>query len=123
MAQVSGAKYRSQKAILHEYVRKKVIGEVYPAITLRAGGSVEGVIYYDVSSVSFERLDKFEGSLYLRTGVSPLCESGICVAAETYVIAATAVHQLSMEDWSYERFQSKAKMLFQHDYPGYDKLT
>ncbi|MCW8851347.1 MAG: gamma-glutamylcyclotransferase [Gammaproteobacteria bacterium] len=123
MAQVSGAKHRSQKAVLQEHVRKTVIGEVYPAIIMREGCSVEGAIYYDVSSVSFERLDKFEGSLYLRAEVPVICDDGVSVAAETYVITASAVHQLSAEDWSYDRFLSKDKVLFQGAYPGYDELV
>jgi len=123
MAQVSGAKHRSQKAVLHDYVRKTVIGEVYPAIILREGCLVEGTLYYDVSSVSFERLDKFEGSLYLRTDVPVICDDGESVVAETYVITESALHQLSAEDWSFDRFLSKDKMFFQSGYPGYDDLS
>lgn len=123
MAQVSGAKHRSQKAVLQEHVRKTVIGEVYPAIIMREGCSVEGTIYYDVSLVSFERLDTFEGSLYLRTEVPVICDNGVSVAAETYVITASAVPQLSKEDWSYDRFLSKDKVFFRGGYSGYDELV
>ena len=80
-------------------------------------------IYYDVSSVSFERLDKFEGSLYLRTEVPVICDDGESVAAETYVITESALHQLSTEDWSFDRFLSKDKVFFQGGYPGYDDLS
>jgi gamma-glutamylcyclotransferase (GGCT)/AIG2-like uncharacterized protein YtfP len=123
MAQVSGAEHRSQRAVLHGYVRKTVIGEVYPAIILREGCSVEGTIYYDVSSVSFERLDNFEGALYLRTDVPVICDDGESVVAETYVITESALHQLSTEDWSFDRFLSKDKVFFQGGYPGYDDLS
>jgi len=123
MAQVSGAEHRSRKAVLHDYVRKTVIGEVYPAIILRAGCSVEGTIYFDVSSVSFECLDKFEGSLYLRAEVPVICDDGERVVAETYVITESALHQLSTEDWSFDRFLSKDKVFFQGGYPGYDDLS
>lgn len=123
MAQVSGAIPLSRKAVLHEYVRKSVIGEVYPAIIMREGGSVAGTVYYDVSSASFQRLDKFEGSLYLRAEVPVICDDGESVAAETYVITESAVHQLSVEDWSCDRFLSKHKMFFQEGYTGYDELV
>ena len=76
MAKVSGA-------VLHDSARKVVFSEVYPALVLREGCSVEGTIYYDVSSVSFERLDRFEGSLYLRTDVPVICDDGESVVAET----------------------------------------
>lgn len=91
MAQVSGVKHWSQKAVLHEYIRKTVIGEVYPAIIMQEGGSA-------------------------------VCEGGVNVAAEAYVVTASAVHQLSTEDWSYERFLEKDKWFFQGDYSGYGKL-
>ena len=74
---------------------------------MREGYSVEGAIYYDVSPVSFERLDKFEGYLYLRAEVPVICDDGVSVAAETYVITVAAVYQLSTEDWSYDRFLSR----------------
>ena len=83
MAQVSGAVHRSQSAVLHDSARKAVFGEVYPALVLREGCSVEGTKYYDVSSVSFQRLDRFEGSLYLRTDIPVICDDGESVAAET----------------------------------------
>ena len=123
MAQVSGAEHRSRRSVLHDYVRKTVIGEVYPAIIRREGSSVEGTVYYDVSSESFERLDRFEGSLYQRAEVPVICDDGESVAAETYVITESAVHQLSEEDWSYDRFLSKDRMLFLAAYPGYDELA
>ena len=84
---------------------------------------VEGTIYFDVSLVSFERLDKFEGYLYLRTDVPVICDDGESVVAETYVITESALHQLSTEDWSFDRFLSKDKMFFQSGYPGYDDLS
>ena len=76
MAQVSGAEHQSRQAVLHDYVRKAVIGEVYPAIIRREGCSVEGSVYYDISSESFYRLDKFEGSLYQRAEVTVICDDG-----------------------------------------------
>lgn len=122
MAQVSGVLCRSEKAILHQFVRKTVRGEVYPAIIMQQGSSVDGVVYFDVSAAAYERLDKFEGSLYVRTETAVICDSGECVKAHAYVIKAGHGHQLSDADWSYEKFRANHKRLFQGAYSGYDKL-
>jgi len=122
MAQVSGSTCRSRKATLHQFVRKTVRGEVYPAIIMQQGSSVYGIVYFDVSAAAFERLDKFEGSLYVRTEIAVTCDNGECAKAHTYVIKAGHAHQLSDADWSYEKFQANHKHLFQGAYSGYDKL-
>ena len=73
MAQVSIATYRSQKVTLHEYVLKAVFGEAYHAIIKQSGGSVDGIVYFSVSSEAFDRLDKFEGPLYMRAEAVVAC--------------------------------------------------
>lgn len=122
MTQVSGATYRPQKATLLHYVRKTVSGEVYPGIIRQDGGSVDGIVYFDVSLESFDRLDKFEGSLYVRTEVETICDDGEHVDTDTYIITSDFAHQLSDDDWSYENFLKNHKQLFQGGYHGYDEL-
>lgn len=122
MARVTGVKGRSKKATLSGYVRRKIRGEVYPAITLQAGGFVDGLIYYDLTAAAFDRLDRFEGSLYARTQVAVACEDGQNATAQTYVITAGWTHRLCQGDWSYEEFQQKQKQLFLSSYRAYDHL-
>ncbi|MDD3814374.1 MAG: gamma-glutamylcyclotransferase [Desulfocapsaceae bacterium] len=123
MTQVSGATYRSQKATLLHYVRKTVRGEVYPAIIKQSRGSVEGIVYFDVSLESFDRLDTFEGPLYVRTEVETISNDGERVSTFTYVLTANSAHKLSEDDWNYENFIMNHKQLFQSGYHGYDELT
>lgn len=122
MAQVSGSTCRSRKATLHQFVRKTVRGEVYPAITMQQGSSVDGVVYFNVSTAAVERLDKFEGFLYERTETAVICDDGKCVEIHTYIIRTGYAHQLSDIDWSYEKFLSNDKQLFQGAYSGYGTL-
>jgi len=122
MTQVSGATYRSQKATLSQYVRKTVWGEIYPAILKRNGGLVDGVVYFDLSPEAFDRLDKFEGPLYVKKKVMVTCESGESVGTYTYVISPDFIHQLSDDDWSYEDFLANDKQLFQSSYQGYHEV-
>lgn len=113
MNRVSGASHRSRKASLSHYVRKRVRGEAYPAIIRNPADSVDGVIYYHVSSEAFDRLDRYEGSLYTRRQVIVVCGNGYRVAAQTYVVKPRAAHLLSEEDWSYEHFLRHDKPFFQ----------
>jgi gamma-glutamylcyclotransferase (GGCT)/AIG2-like uncharacterized protein YtfP len=121
MTQVSGAPHRYCNAKLHHYVRKMVRGEVYPAIIKQEGGSVDGIIYCNVSSTALNRLDRFEGDFYVRTGVETICDDGEHVRAQTYVITADSAHHLSNEDWSYDNFITNHKQRFQTGYKGYDE--
>lgn len=122
MSQVSGATYLSQKATLLHYVRKTMCGEVYPAIIKQSGGSVDGIVYFNVSLEAFDRLDKFEGPLYVRAEVETICKKGERVSTYTYVLTANSAHKLSDDDWNYENFITNHKQLFQNGYHGYDEL-
>lgn len=119
MAQVTGAEYRSEKATLPQYVRKTVWGEVYPAIIKRSGSSVDGVVYFDITPEIFDRLDNFEGPLYVRKKVVVTCDNDESVGTYTYVISPDFIHQLSDDDWSFEDFLANDKQLFQDGYRGY----
>lgn len=122
MTQVSGTTHRSQKATLLQYVRKRVSGEVYPAIIKQNDGSVDGIVYFNVSSEELDRLDKFEGPFYERTEVVAVNDDGESISTHAYVIAADSAHQLSNDNWSYEHFLMNHKQLFQGDYHGYNEL-
>lgn len=122
MEQVSGGSYRSQKATLFQYIRKTVWGEVYPAIIKRSGSSVDGVVYFDLTPEAFNRLDRFEGPLFVRKKVVATCENGEEVSTYTYVISPDSAHQLSDDDWSFEDFISNDRKLFLSGYQGYRDL-
>lgn len=122
MTEVSGARHRSRKATLQQYVRKTVQGQVYPAIINQSGSSVDGIVYFNVSPKAFARLDLFEGSLYDRIEAVAICDDGEYVDVFTYVITANAAGQLSDDDWNYENFMRYHKKLFQGAYQGYDEL-
>lgn len=122
MTQVTGALFRSQKATLPHYVRKRVSGEVYPGIIRQQGGTVAGIVYFNISLEALDRLDTFEGSLYVRTEAETISDNGEQVRVHTYVITGAAAPLLSDEDWSYENFIAKHKHLFQGGFRGYDAL-
>lgn len=112
IARVSGARFRGEPATLHGYARKRLAGEVYPAIFRHAGSLVGGVVYFDVSLEAFARLDRFEGSTYLRVEASAQRANEGHVLAQAYVIAPEYVSQLTDEDWSYSAFAERAREQF-----------
>ena len=72
MKNVVKAEYKSVKALLRGYIRKKVKGQVYPGITECANSVIEGVLWLDVKEEGVQKLDYFEseGKMYLRKKVS-----------------------------------------------------
>ena len=122
MAAVSRGRYRHAPAVLNNYVRKAVRGEVFPAIALCDGGSVDGMVYFGLTQDAFARLDRFEGSLYQRTAVLVTCHGGKSVEAQTYVIARQFTHRLSEQNWDYQEFRTHNKDRFQVGYQGYRVL-
>ena len=86
MGRVTGSAYQSQEATLQEYSRRTVRGEVYPAIIKQSGCCVDGVVYFNISLLDIDRLDKFEGSLYERIEVEVIFNNGERVSSHTYVI-------------------------------------
>ena len=64
--------YRSLRGTVRGFERRRISGEVYPALVRGAPESaVEGVLYLDVSAADVAALDRFEGEPYARveTGV------------------------------------------------------
>lgn len=113
MARVCGISCRSRKATLAGFTRKRVSGEVYPAIVKKAGDSVEGIVYYNLPGAAFDRLDRFEGSLYVRTRVMiAVFGEDHPVPAESYLIRPVYAYRLSSEDWNLENFLRNDKHLF-----------
>ena len=123
MGRVTGSVcHQSQEATLQEYSRRTVCGEVYPAIIKQSGCSVDGIVYFNISLVDIERLDKFEGSLYERIEVEIILNNGERAGSHTYVISTKSAHQLSNDSWCYDNFLAKHKNQFQNGYYGYDEL-
>jgi len=122
MSRICGEARSGITAFLNDYIRRKVKGEMFPGIAARQGGQVEGLLYPDLPSHAFERLDRFEGALYVRSPVTVICGDGRPVAAQAYVLADGLADRLSDEEWDFQRFLEKDKEAFLSGYPGYGRL-
>lgn len=122
MFRVAGGGFGFKSAVLNDYVRRTVRGEVYPGIVARKGESVQGVVYFGLTAAAVDRLDRFEGNLYRRSGVVVNAGHGAAIEAQAYIIENRFVYRLSESEWHFEAFQKHAKNRFQTSYAGYKDL-
>jgi len=109
--QVTGVSSHGDSAELHGYSRFSVIGESYPAIVPCDNGTVQGILYDDLSDDSIRKLDLFEGEEYLRVEGSVLVGNSI-KKAWLYEFIQDFVHCISSEPWCFEHFVVHEKESF-----------
>ena len=122
MEEVSGIKPDMVKASLIGYTRQTVRGEHYPAIKPEEQNDVQGIVYMDLPIEAWERLDRFEGELYVRTQVQAITNHNSIIHADTYVIHPAHQNCLSEEIWDYEKFLLGGKSHFLNLYRGFSEL-
>ena len=118
---VTSRKFRFIDATLKDYARFTVKGESYPGIIPATDANTEGIIYFDVDDLSLDRLDEFEGDLYLRAPVRVETEKEDILDAETYVIKPKYRHCLSSKEWDVKEFAQKHLASFLETYSGFQK--
>ena len=95
LSAVTGLSLTAEPATLDGYVRRGVIGEIFPAIVEGdRHDRVAGALYVGLDDRAWGRLDRFEGDLYERRLVRIATRD-----AFTYVLASTWRHRLAAEPW------------------------
>jgi len=122
MHDVSGYDVPGIGGVLNDYRRLVVRGEHYPGLLPVHGAAVEGVVYWDVPMSAWERLDRFEGEMYLRQSVDVALKHGGIVQADAYVVRPEFRHRLEDSDWDFGEFLRIGKVRFQRHYQGYQAL-
>jgi gamma-glutamylcyclotransferase (GGCT)/AIG2-like uncharacterized protein YtfP len=110
--------HNAEPARLDGYIRGRVRGEVYPAVT-PGDGAVEGVLYHDLDDSELEALDRFEGGGYNRTLCYAALSNGETVAAWVYVLAPESGRDLD-GDWDPEWFERQGLPRFLKNYRGFN---
>ena len=122
MYEVSGFYMDSVSAMLHGYSRRFVKGEHYPALMSDQHGRVEGLVYRDVHTLAWERLDRYEGEMYFRQQVqTELCDGEILIA-EAYVFRPEFNALLEQAEWDLDEFIKHEKEHFLLHYRGFMSL-
>lgn len=122
MIMVSRFKTKYAKAVLTDYFRSKIVNEVYPGLIYKEGSTVSGIVYLDLSTLSLNRLDMFEGDLYKRKNVSVTLENGHLIRAMTFITKPEFHDILTGKPWSLEKFKAEDKKPFLDGYKGFEKL-
>ena len=100
LAAVVGRSLTAEPATLGGYVRRGVIGEIFPAMVEgERHDRVVGVLYVGLDDREWSRLDRFEGDLYERHRVRIGTRD-----AFTYVLASAWRHRLGVEPWDPDAF-------------------
>lgn len=110
---VVSREYAAVAALLRGYARRRIRGEIYPA--LRPGGAestVRGVVYLGVTPDDLSALDRFEdeGDAYSRIEVPVELADGRTVQAATYLYREAALVEESL--WEPDRFETSDLRVF-----------
>jgi hypothetical protein len=122
MYDVSGYHLPHEPGTLRGYSRRSVIGENYPAIMPDREATVDGLIYRNVPSSVWGRLDRFEGDMYKRHHVAVELCNRTTLSAETFIIRPAYLNRLDQSGWDFEAFIRNGKAIFQRHYKGYHSL-
>ena len=121
MRSVCGHTFAPMPATLHDFRRRRVSGEVYPAIIPCPGEKVDGALYCGLNATQLALLDVFEGVMYRRVVVDVKTGSG-WRSAHTYVMSPAYRHALTDKPWSLKDFLSEGIREFVGGYPGFAML-
>ena len=122
MVEVSGCRLPFESGKINGYSRRSVRGEHYPALVPDDSGCVEGIVYLDVPQSAWERLDRFEGKMYIRQAVNIELTDGRMLPGLAYVVRPEYVEHLESDEWDFENFLKNGKAHFQREYRGYQQL-
>lgn len=100
---VKGKTFSSAPAVLQDYARVALRGEVFPGVIPAAGQTVEGRLYFDLDEDALHRLDTFESDMYTREIVTARCPQGE-VKACVYVMAPASRALCLEQPWDLEKF-------------------
>lgn len=104
------------------FVRRRVKNETYPALIHSASNDVlQGYIYFNVSKLDLNRLDRFEGDYYQREIVKVALEEGASTNAAVYVFKDEHAGLVDEEPWDVNWFEREGLAMFLRAYKGFLK--
>jgi gamma-glutamylcyclotransferase (GGCT)/AIG2-like uncharacterized protein YtfP len=103
--QICTGRYATQPLTLQNLQRYCVVNESYPAVVPQAGGSVDGLVYLDVSESDQHRLNQFEGAEYV---LRQTTANGLTVAFYEFI----ALNRLDKRPWSPTQFEREGLPAF-----------
>lgn len=114
---LTGGTHLHRPALLKGFVRRRARGEVYP-VMFPGDEEVTGTVYFDLLDDEMARLDAFEGTLYLRRTVQPLCDAAEPVIAQAYLLRPE-FRDRAEGPWDPEWFMREGLRPFLRKYEGF----
>lgn len=96
-----------QPGILHGFERLVVAEESYPALALRAGGKVSGLVVEPISETDLARMQFFESEEFAPADCRIELVSGGFVSAQTFLAREALTY--TDQPWSFEHWQQHEK--------------
>lgn len=98
--------YPAQPGTIRGFERRRIIGEVYPALVVGPPESeVSGVVYLDVSAADLAALDRFEGEAYRRIEVP--VDTADRPGARAWTYAFVPVDRVDAAAWDPQKFAAE----------------
>jgi gamma-glutamylcyclotransferase (GGCT)/AIG2-like uncharacterized protein YtfP len=102
--EAAGCRCRSSRAVLRDHRRLPVRGKEYPGLIPAKGFQVEGLVYHDIPAAAWNRLDRYEGEMYVRCPVEVETAAGKPCGAHVYIVRPAYRHHLEPQEWKPEKF-------------------
>ena len=106
MELVAGRSFKSCPGMLAGFQRRRLRGEVYPAIVPAAAARALGVLWQDLDRAALARIDRFEGALYERQQQPVQVADGEFRSAFVYVLRPEQHGLLLESDWDEAEFRA-----------------
>lgn len=91
-------------AVVHDFERRCIEGQCYPAIVTAPGQRATGRVLFALTVAEWALLDVYEGAMYTRQWVSAMLSEGTACPVQSYVLRSEYSHVLGPGDWSLAHF-------------------
>ena len=118
---VVAGNYPKRNARLYGYQRRKIRGEIYPAVIPGSNEDyIDGKIYLDVGDDDINSLDEFEGEYYRKRWCECELDDGRNVQAYVYVFKKEFQYLIEDQAWDPDEFSKTGIFRFFSGYKGFD---
>ncbi len=120
--QIVSRPYASKAYELRGFLRQSLRHADYPAAIPQPGSSITGRLYINVIKEDIERLDRFEGSEYLREHIAVEPEDGNSSEVAIYLLKPCHYHLLANKPWNERVFLQETVQPFIDNFSGFKRL-
>lgn len=95
-----------QNATLTDFKRISIKNEYFPAIVPAGNFAVTGILYHNISDETLDKINLFEGDLYLKNKVTVETQSNLKIEAWTYILSPQYYHLADKPLWDESKFKT-----------------